>query len=256
MACPKSLVLSGAGVALEVYKRLVDGVFDRGGQGDDNVKRILRERALADEIADRLMDIERRVYVTPLHDTQVDESLRETAESWRMFAVRELGYHGFTAYDVVAGFRLKEDAPKTGLCYKDWQDLLDISFRNDEPTVHCTAFWVPRLLPDSMRTRMSLEQQFRSMYDVRDKFKLPAHHLTKFGSAALQSLLILDHARRTGERTPLDCHWILTNTVEVDGGNMTLGGFGGNNLRYGIFDDEIGSVGLGFFPLGVEVSEL
>src|SRR3989338_1196750 len=142
----------------------------------------------------------RNIFFVPLSDNEVVEKLFETTLNWRKLAV-ELGYPGPVVWKVKEGFTLEAHAPKAGPCYENFQELQDWDIQNDEPTKDSLAFWVPRLV--TVSKSKNVEKQIAILAELRQRFGLPEHYLTSFGSASLDSGLILAHFKRTGERTPL-----------------------------------------------------
>lgn len=186
---------------------------------------------------------------SPVSDKDLSEELRETAAKWRRLAA-ELGHAGPVAWKVRAGFTLKQHAPKAGPCYENFAYLQGWALRNDEPTRDGIVFWIPRLLPGS--TAKIVDEQKALLADLRQRYDLPATHLTSFGSAALLAGLILAHFKITGERVPLDRYWVRIDTLDSDGCRCRLGNFGGQGLGcdgYGWGSHRHGD--LGCFALGV-----
>jgi hypothetical protein len=88
---------------------------------------------------------------------------------------------------------------------------------------------------------------------LRQRFSLPEHHLTSFGSASLDSGLILAHFKRTGDRVPLNGDWARTDSFLSDGDRLSLGDFDalGLNCDSLRWDGHRGPDS-SCFPLGVE----
>lgn len=200
---------------------------------------------------DRVVEIIRNIFFTPLSDNDAAESLVETIVKWRKLAV-EFGYMGPVVWTVKEGFTLKMHAPKAGPCHGNFQYLQDWNFRNDKPTKNSLVLWVPRLVSGSKDK--NVEEQVGILAELRQTFGLPEYHLASFGSAALLSGLILAHFKRTGERTPLKGDWTRTDTFGSDGSRLPLGGFVSNGLRCDdwLWDDNRYPF-VGCFPLGVEL---
>ena len=200
---------------------------------------------------DLVIQIVQNTFFIPLSDHDVAEKLAETTLNWRKLAA-ELSYTGPVVWKVKEGFTLKAHAPKAGPCYENFQYLQDWNIRNDEPTKGSLAFWVPRLVTGSKS--QNVEKQISILAELRQRFGLPEHHLASFGSASLDSGLILAHFKRTGERIPLKSEWARTDSLSSGGSRLRLGGFGGgglhcNDWRWG----DSGDPSLGCFPLGVEL---
>jgi len=203
-------------------------------------------------VGDLVLQIVQNTFFVPLSDNEVLEKLSETTLNWRKLAV-ELAYTGPVVWKVKEGFTLKAHAPKAGPCYENFQYLLDWDIQNDEPTKDSLAFWVPRLVTGSKSN--NVEGQIAILAELRQRFGLPDHHLSSFGSASLDSGLILAHFKRTGERTPLNGEWVRTNSLRAGGLRLVLGGFGAGGLDcslWGWFGDRR-APRLGCFPLGVEL---
>ena len=203
-------------------------------------------------VGDLVLQIVQNTFFVPLSDNEVLEKLSETTLNWRKLAV-ELAYTGPVVWKVKEGFTLKAHAPKAGPCYENFQYLLDWDIQNDEPTKDSLAFWVPRLVTGSKSN--NVEGQIAILAELRQRFGLPDHHLSSFGSASLDSGLILAHFKRTGERTPLNGEWVRTNSLRADGSRLSLGDFGAGGLfcdDWHWHDDER-APDIGCFPLGVEL---
>ena len=203
-------------------------------------------------VGDLVLQIVQNTFFVPLSDNEVLEKLSETTLNWRKLAV-ELAYTGPVVWKVKEGFTLKAHAPKAGPCYENFQYLLDWDIQNDEPTKDSLAFWVPRLVTGSKSN--NVEGQIAILAELRQRFGLPDHHLSSFGSASLDSGLILAHFKRTGERTPLNGEWVRTNSLSAGGGRLGLGVFGAGGLRcirWSWSGDER-YPRIGCFPLGVEL---
>jgi hypothetical protein len=162
-------------------------------------------------------------FFTPILDADVPEPYQATLAKYRTLATE----HGVPAttpvcYSVRAGFTLKKHAPKLGNCKESFQYLQNWNF-SDEPTKDCLVFWVPRVINGS--TSKTKDKQIKLLADLRTKLKLPAHHMSGFGSIALAAGLILAHFKATGERIPLNQYWVRTDTCGADGVRLDLGGF-------------------------------
>ena len=203
-------------------------------------------------VGDLVLQIVQNTFFVPLSDNEVLEKLSETTLNWRKLAV-ELAYTGPVVWKVKEGFTLKAHAPKAGPCYENFQYLLDWDIQNDEPTKDSLAFWVPRLVTGSKSN--NVEGQIAILAELRQRFGLPDHHLSSFGSASLDSGLILAHFKRTGERTPLNGEWVRTNSLRAGGSRLDLGVFGADGLNCSdwrwLGDGRDPSFGC--FPLGVEL---
>jgi len=168
-------------------------------------------------------------------------------------AAKSIGYNGKIFVLVKAGFTLKSHAPKFELCYKNWEYLQDWTLENDKKTVHSLVFFVPRWVPDS--SRKDVDAQITLLSKFRETHKLSKHYLINYGDASLLAGLILSHCKRTGERIPLNCNWVRTDTVRTDGLRLLLGLFGGYGLGCSFWHDGDGPRRgyVGCFALGVEV---
>ena len=200
---------------------------------------------------DLVIQIVQNTFFIPLSDHDVAEKLAETTLNWRKLAA-ELSYTGPVVWKVKEGFTLKAHAPKAGPCYENFQYLQDWNIRNDEPTKGSLAFWVPRLVTGSKS--QNVEKQISILAELRQRFGLPEHHLASFGSASLDSGLILAYFKRTGERIPLKNEWARTDSLHSGGHRLGLGDFDEDGLgcRHWSWGGH-SSPSLGCFPLGVEL---
>lgn len=206
-------------------------------------------QALA-EFAPLTSESESTSYFTPLSDSDLPDHLQPAAKNWRKLAT-SLAYTGPVAWKVKAGFTLKDHAPKNGPCYKNFSYLQNWSF-SDVPTQEGTVFWIPRIVPGSVKKNVS--KQMAHLAELRVRMELPAHHLASFGSVALLAGLILAHYKATGERVPLDRLWVRTDTCYAEGDRLSLGDFVEDGLHCGIwYRDGAARAGLAAFALGVEL---
>ena len=209
----------------------------------------MNRKALFNELA--VVLIVQNTFFIPLSDHDVAEKLAETTLNWRKLAA-ELSYTGPVVWKVKEGFTLKAHAPKAGPCYENFQYLQDWNIRNDEPTKGSLAFWVPRLVTGSKS--QNVEKQISILAELRQRFGLPEHHLASFGSASLDSGLILAHFKRTGERIPLKSEWARTDSLLSGDRRLNLGDFSVRGLFcFNWFCDSHGNPSFGCFPLGVEL---
>lgn len=234
MARPKSEFVGAFGKSFEIFKLIANAVLDLGGSDEDllcllkdkdKIKRIggiIVERPKADE------QIE---FFTPLADADVPAEHRATLAKYRKLASEhDVPATSPVCYRVKAEFTLKGHAPKAGPCREGFQYLQHWSF-SDEPTAGCLVFWVPRTVAGSMSKTAS--EQLELLSNLRARLELPAHHMSGFGQASLVAGLILAHFQATGERTPLNCGWVRTDTRDADGRRLRLGVFDGAGLDCG-----------------------
>lgn len=113
------------------------------------------------------------------------------------------------------------------------------------------VFWVPRLVPES--TEKTTDEQHANLAALRTRLELPEHHLSKFGSVALLAALVLAEFKRSGDRVPLNCYWVRTDTCDAGGDRLDLGDFGevGLDCDYWHFGGKRAG-DLGVFAWGVE----
>jgi hypothetical protein len=192
-----------------------------------------------------------QTYVVALSDTELQEQFPEFADrlpSWRKVAAA-LDYRGPVAWKVKKGFTLKEHAPLTGFCYDSLNYLQNWSLRNDEPTKASIVFWVPRLAEGS--TSKTIPQMDKLRTELKQRYELPVHHASSFGSIALLFALILAHFKRTGERVPLNTFYAASDTFHADGDRLFAGNFDEDGLDCYYWHEDA-YVSLGFFLLGVE----
>ena len=192
--------------------------------------------------------------VTPLKDKDVREEYQHLVAPWREICHVELGWKGIAVVEVMKGFTLKVHAPKAGPCYRNFEYLQSWRpLKNDEPTKKALVFGPPKIVPGSVDK--STTDQLELLACIRKKYGLPEHHLSNFGSAALNSALILGHFKRTGDRVPENGFWTRTDTMDALGDQL--------NLR---FDEDglccanwhwrdLTQGNLGCFALGVEELE-
>jgi hypothetical protein len=207
-------------------------------------------QALKTFAGELVVNIVGNTYFKPMSDQDLPERLQSTAIQERQLAT-ELGYPGPVAWKVRAGVTLKQHEYKAGPCYKQFEYLQDWQLNGDEPTSESIVFWIPRLVSGSTSKR--LDEQMELLTSLRKRFKLPAHHLSTLGSAALIAGLILAHFKRIGERVPINNYWVRTDTCGTGGSRLCLGGFDETGLGCGGwgFDEECNG-DLGVFALGVE----
>lgn len=187
----------------------------------------------------------------PLQDAELPEQFRGLVAPYRILLAEHKCPEAWpVAYRVPPAFTLKRHAPRVGPCVEDWQYLQDWTLQNDELTKSGIAFWIPRLLNGS--TNKTVSDQLVHLAETRTRLVLPAHHLSRFGSTALLSGLVLGHFRRTGERVPLNGLVARSDTLHADGFRLSLRWFV-DALSCGScwFDGEA-SGDLGCFPLGFE----
>lgn len=191
-------------------------------------------------------------YFLSLADKDVPREHASTLVKYRRLAT-EWGVSITTplCYRVSAGFTLKDHAPKNGPCYKNFSYLQDWNF-SDEPTQEGVVFWIPRIVPGSVKKNVS--KQMAHLAALRQRVELPAHHLASFGSVALLAGLILAHYKATGERVPFDRYWVRTDTCYAGGSRLGLGSFDEYGLSCDNWDWDGDAGGyLGVFALGVEL---
>lgn len=190
-------------------------------------------------------------FFTIINDPDVPAQFVATVAKWRKLA-SDLGYDGPVAWRVKAGFTLKQHAPAAGPCYNKWAYLQNWNLRNDEPTTDSLVFFIPRIVG----TSKNASEQVKVLAELRQQYKLPANHLTSFGSAALLAGLILANFKRKGERAPLNHCWVRTDTLRAGGNRLSLGIFDEAGLYCGRrwFWDDNRIDGVGVFPLGVELA--
>ena len=202
---------------------------------------------------DLALEIAKNTFFFPLSDNEVPPRLQDGRQIGHRSMAAELGYTGPVAWHVKEGFTLKLHAPKVGPCRENFQYLQDWNFP-DPPSQNSLVWWIPRWIPEI--NEKNVKDQLDILASFRQRFSLPAHHLSGFGPASTLAGLILRHFKRTGERVPLGGNWVRTDTLDVDGLRLYLGGFGGF-LRCGNWDwhDEYRYGNLGAFPLGVDLLE-
>ncbi|MDD2758469.1 MAG: hypothetical protein PHD72_03820 [Patescibacteria group bacterium] len=187
-------------------------------------------------------------FFTHVDDKDAPAHLVGAVAKWRKLA-SDLGYTGPVLWAVKAGFTLKLHAPLAGPCYEKFSYLQDWELKNDEPTVDCLVFFIPRMVA----TKKNAEEQMQALVELREKYGLPASHCASFGSAALVAGLIMAHFKRTGERAPLNTDWVRTDTRYSVGSRLHLGGFDEAGLHCYVTWDDHRYGSLGVFPLGVEL---
>ncbi|MSU75589.1 MAG: hypothetical protein EXS55_03690 [Candidatus Magasanikbacteria bacterium] len=254
MARPKSEFLKGFGKAWEVFQVIVNMVLDLGGN-DDDLSALLNDSDRVKRIAELIVEKPKAEalveYFAPIPDAEVPAHHQPTLAKYRTLAT-EWGVPATTAvcYRVKAGFTIRDHAPKSGPCYKQFTYLKDWNFP-DEPTRDCIVFWIPCLVPES--TQKTRDEQLTLLGEIRTHLELPEHHLANLGKVALNAGLILAHYKATDERIPLNTRWIRTDTCSADGYRLRLGDFDGTGLAGDDWDSDGERDGfLGVFALGVE----
>jgi hypothetical protein len=235
------------------YKELTFGEMDEliaAHGGTDGVRRYLADKKVSSSLITATATSE---CFNALTDEEVPADLRPTLAIWRGYAGEfsgELSYDGPVAWRMPPDYTLKQSAPKSGPCREDFQYLQNWDF-NDEPTKGGIVFWIPRLIQGSKSK--TAEGQMVLLAKLRNQLKLPKHHLTDFGSAAMVAGLILAHFKRTGERVPLNLDYVRTTARFSDGKLLNLGCFGESGLRGGYWWRVDRDGRLGVFGLGVEL---
>jgi hypothetical protein len=146
----------------------------------------------------------------------------------RRFAKEVFDWKENIFYKVEAGFDFQEHAPGIGPCCEDWSNQGRWALKNTKSTCASLVFWIPRLLPESCSK--NTDNQLNLMAAHRKKYELPENCLKDFGSASLNTLLILERFHRTNERVPLNLYWIRTDTLRMGGSRVILGPFGDAGL--------------------------
>lgn len=197
------------------------------------------------------LQIVRDTYVTPLDHQEVPKQYQKNLISWRHYAMA-VGYKGPLAWQVSRGFTLKH-APLAGPCYKNLENTKTWEFQNNEPTSDSIVWWIPRLVTDSTSKNISEMEALRTK--LRQRFTLPEHHATRFGSAALLVALVLAHYQHTRERVPLKYFYTVTDTILESKNRVIVGNFQENSgLRcyYCYRWEESAYNWVGFFLLGID----
>jgi len=185
----------------------------------------------------------------PLKDEEVPARLQWLVVIWRQIA-KVLGYDGPVAWLVPKGFTFKKHAPKLGPCREDFRYLQEWNFP-DDPTERVLAFWIPRVIPESNYKNVSEHLSF--LGEWRNRFGLPAHHLSGFGKVGLLAGLILCHFKHSQEKVPFSGQWVRTDTLAVGRNRLNLGDFSGSlDCEHWHWDDEDRYEDLWAFALGVE----
>ncbi len=170
---------------------------------------------------------------------------------WRAYAAT-FGYTGPVAWAVKEGFTLKSHASFAGPCYDKLNYLQSWSLQNDEATKTSLVFWVPRLVEGSLGKSITQMEALRT--ELKQRYELPEHHVTNFGSIALLFALILAYFKFKGERVPLKMFYAASDTFHAVGNRLIAGRFGEGGLLCGYWDGGAGGR-VGFFLLGVELGE-
>jgi hypothetical protein len=199
-------------------------------------------------VADLVRTVVENTFFTHVDDKDAPAHLVGAVAKWRKLA-SDLGHTGPVLWAVKAGFTLKTHAPLAGPCHEKFGYLQDCNLQNDEPTVDCMVFFIPRIVA----TEKNAQEQTQALAELRKEYGLPEHHCASFGSAALVSGLILAHFKRMGERTPLNTDLVRTDTLDSDGDRLGLGDFDGDGLYCSGRWDDGRDGSLGVFPLGVEL---
>lgn len=139
-------------------------------------------------------------FVEYLEDNEVMKRFPQFSElipKYRRLA-NELGYSGPMVWLIKAGFTLRRHAPQAGPCQLGFIEKAPNMEIWDEPTNNCLVFWIPRELMESREKNR--ENQMELLANMRERFELPEHHLSSFGSAALNAALLFAEFRRSGDR--------------------------------------------------------
>lgn len=194
-------------------------------------------------------------FVEPIENAAVPERFQSLVEKYTRLGL-QFDYSGPVAWHIRQGFTLKFHAPQAGHCYQNLKYLADWPFE-DVPTEVMLAFWLPRLLTQTLAKTAG--GQCEALSKLRTRLDLPGNHLTSFGSAALLSALILAEFRRSGQFIPAfgeEWQWARTSTRRMDDDMLLcLGGFDRQGLYCDRWDDASYFSNLGVFALGVEKLE-
>lgn len=228
---------------------------------DEELRAVIEKPELLKQFASKLLaDNVANTYVVALSDGEAvillvqtkkyesEERVKSIVALWRKYA-SNIGYTGPVAWKVKAGYTLKEHASQDKNSYDKLGYLQDWNLKNDEPTKDSLVFWVPRLAEGS--TSKTIPQMEKLRKELRQKYKLPAHHGTTFGSIALLFALILAYFKRTGERVPLKYLYAASDSFHVDGRRLIAGDFNECGLDCSRWYGDAHGV-IGFFLLGVE----
>ena len=164
-------------------------------------------------IAQRLDEIEKITFVTPLSDVQLQKQYPQFVDklkSWRK-AAKKFRYDGPVVWLVKKGFTLKNHAPFAGPCYRDLEFLKDWSRLKETPTSNSLIFWIPRIVSGSKQ--LTLEEMIKYREDRRKIYRLPSDHCDRFGSITELFALILGLFKYTGERVPLGSDFAVSDTM-------------------------------------------
>jgi len=149
----------------------------------------------------------------PKKDASAIANLRKFAKE--VFEKKVFDWKENIFYKVEAGFDFQKHAPKIGPCIYHWEKARRWKLQNKESTCDSLVFWIPRLLPGSCLKKT--EDQLKLMADYRKKYGLPENCLKNFGSASLNTLLILERFHRIREVLSFGQDVVRTDTLRANG---------------------------------------
>lgn len=175
----------------------------------------------------------------PISDSELARRFPDILPGWRRMARDEEHDDDPLAWRVKSGFRFKDHAPEAGPWEKRRRDpLQDLELANDTPTPEGIVFWIPVPLRYAIPKEAREERyrgsssyygdfeeaapQLEALTAVRQRYRLPEHHLTGFGSASLLCALAYAYLKHTGKPLPTDIvDKVRTDTSVIGQGTPT-----------------------------------
>lgn len=209
--------------------------LDRAGVTQEHLKRIRSEPELAKAIAKLIRGqgyiLKEREFYTLLSDDEAivwivkqakksEEEARQIVNGFRKQARRQgvpddVKIHA----EVHPGCTFKQDIPRMGPCWKDFQYLQHWDFLGP-PTEHCLVSWIPS--PFKGSTNKNVTEQSELVNSFKVVAELPPWYEISFGSLNHVAGLALAHFKTTG-KDPFADLIVHTNSCYVGGRRLWLG---------------------------------
>lgn len=251
------------GKMFEIWKLLVNTTLDLGGSELD-LARLLNDKERVQRIGEVIVEKQhsqyRKMYegiqhFTPIPDHSLNTKYWPLLAKYRFLASMWGVEPGVDiCYRVCKGFSLKDYTLIEGF-NPEFFEKVDHSIdaylvgSQLEITKDCLVFWIPKVVPNSFgKDNLG---HLRMLSQIRTEMGLPEHHLNGFGTATMNTGLILSHFKRTGQRL-LAKEGVRTGSYLGNGFNLCLGNFRESGLSCDKASNMSSLNTLGVFALGVE----